>query len=201
MGAIQQGINQLIGTAAIATRLSPNYEVNQKIKEAEAIKERAIKESQTLASEEPDVSKKIVKDVELGISQTIAEQNKELASYGAYSPSLAAESLKQAKMHAEVAKFLEQKKLKIVPLDAKGLQRAQQKAKEQLQQKEKLSDFRKQISPDVQDTINLLKGKDVPTQAELDLDKKISKLLPNYDEFGESAKQHIRNQFKEGGKK
>lgn len=201
MGVIQQGINQLIGTAAIAARLSPDYEANQKIKEAEAIKKRVIEQSQTLASEESDVAKRIIKQEQLGIPQQLAEQNKTLASYGAASPSLAAESVKQAKINTAVAKGIEQKKLKIVPLDAKGFQRAQQKAAEQLKQKEKFSNFRKQISSDVQDTLNIMQGKDVPTQAELDLDKQILKVLPNFNDFGENAKQQIREQFKEGGKK
>lgn len=186
MGVIQSGINQLINTAAIAARLSPNYETNQKIKAAEKAKARIIKESQVLDLEESDVAKKIIKSEQLGIPQELAKQNKILASYGAISPSLAAESVQQAQLNTEAVK---------------GFQRAQQKAKEQLQQKEKFNNFKGQISSDVQDTINLLKGKDVPTQAELDLEKRILKALPNFYDFSEAAQQQIRKQFKEGGNK
>lgn len=197
MGVIQQGINQLLGTAAIAARLAPGYETRQEQKkwQKENTELKRAQEAYGTRVENPDAptgttlkfkGSGVQQWVESGLAEGYKQNLLEGSKLGTIDPTKARSSIAQ---------------VNAMQKQVKGMQRAQQKGLEQLQQREQLSNFRKQISSDVQDTINIMKGKDVPTQAELNLDKKISKLLPNFNEFGENAKQQIREQFKEGGKK
>lgn len=127
MGIIQNALNQTIGTIGIAARLSPGYETRQEIYKTQQAKNRLIEENKKLASEQPDVGNRIQASENLGIPGKISEANKKLAELGAVSPSVAAESVRQANINTQVAKGLAENKLKIVPFSKEDLLKQKQK--------------------------------------------------------------------------
>lgn len=187
MGAIQQGINQLIGTTAIVARLTPGFETRQELREINKRMEHYKKLTGTLESKQGEITQSEA-DVVKELGTNIVEDSKRRLNLRPTSENLAKYE-QNVKAADEINKAYE------------GQMRAQQKAAEQLQQKEKFSNFREQISSDIQDTINLMQGKDVLTQEEMQLDEKLRKMDPSFDKFSESAKQIIRKQFKGGDKK
>lgn len=200
MGVIQQGFNQLLGTAAIAAKLNPELEKQQELrnlsKKEEVLKARrdAAVESVQKRSEEDNLDlNQMQQDVDI-LQETATEVEALRKRQFELDPSPAS----YEKYHKSKGKVKEAAEIQE---ELRGQIRAQEKATAQLQQKEDFNKFREQISSDIQDTINIMKGKDVPTQAEIQLDEKLRKMDPSFDKLSESAKQIIREKFKGGGNK
>jgi hypothetical protein len=143
MGAIQQGVNQLLGTAAIAAKFSPGLETEREIKNID----KQIEISSKKVTSQTDYLKQmkdtlsaddLIKQLEISSEQNnkITELMKRkfelkpnLGTYTSYSTAAGLSGLSEKQLN--VAKGAQQT----------AQQKAQQKAQEQLEQKQRFEKF------------------------------------------------------------
>lgn len=136
MGVIQQGINQLLGTAAIAARLNPELEMKAQERVLKKEGEKLEQKSEALGknlregyseNERAPVSKEQEEEVKNLVKSNVELSQKE------YDLNPNEETLR---------KLLQNKKtLNNLEAGDKAQQRAQQKGQQQLKQKRKFSDY------------------------------------------------------------
>lgn len=136
MGVIQQGINQLLGTSAIVARLSPEYETKQELHKLNKQEEVLQKQSESAALKGQDT---MDKDLHRGIANII-ERKMELAErkFQLDPTEENFQSFVQSQKH-----YRNFNKMSDI---LSGQSRAQQKAAEQLQQKERFEKFKEMFT-------------------------------------------------------
>lgn len=124
MGVIQQGINQLIGTATIATKLAPGFETRQELQK--------IEKQETLLNKQKEIASSAVQDVK------DKDLQKNLTDISERQMKLADRKFQLDPTEENFQTFVKSQK-------SYGQLRAEQKATEQLQQKRNFSDYLKKL--------------------------------------------------------
>ena len=121
MANIQSGINQLLTMSGVFANLSPALQDKQLIhslqKQDEMYRKQAseVKKETDTGNLLKDTEERIKTSAALGIKDKQAEVGKKLAEHGAIPQQAAAERIKQAGYEKDIAKALENKKIRIVP--------------------------------------------------------------------------------------
>lgn len=155
MGAIQQGINQLLGTAAIAARLSPELETKREIKnidkQLESSKDKVTAQTDYLRKTKDEISEdELIGQLEInqeesknitGLMKRKFELSPSLGTYSAYSTSKNISNISEKQLN--IAKQAQQaKKL----AEQRAQQRAQEKGQQQLKQKQRFEKFKEMFT-------------------------------------------------------
>lgn len=115
MGIIQNAINQAIGTAGLAARLSPGYETRvaryEAKKEASKIKKLTEGIHETTGFDKPEEKLKV--ESNLNLPERRIELAKKEAETGLRTPENASKVIEQQKLQKEFTKGLDAKKFKI----------------------------------------------------------------------------------------
>ena len=151
MGAIQQGINQLLGTAAIAARLSPELETKRELKESEKNFKSVVKQNKAIhevigeVPEEqlPKLQSELEKQFELDPTSERYEKTQTIPNYIKNKAKLKEEEDRklQAEAEAQQADYEAQQ-----AEYERGQLRARKKARKQLKQKLKHEKFKEMFT-------------------------------------------------------
>lgn len=126
MGVIQSAINQALGTAGIAARLSPGLEKRTNIKLAKQEESKLRSQTKQLAEEVTDVGKRIEAESALGLPEKRIESAKKQLDLGMRTPSNVAKIIENEQKGMDIAKGLKDKKLMIKPYSAQDLLKERQ---------------------------------------------------------------------------
>lgn len=168
MGIIQNAINQALGTAGLAARLSPGYETRVAKHEAkkEAAKIQNITEGihKDIGFDKPE--EKLKAELNLNLPERRIELAKKEAETGLRTPENASRIIEQQKIQKEITEGLDAKKFKInTNVDLSQFKTRSKQAMQKVAdiQEEKLNQRQvfKKYPDDLKRTINILKGRDV----------------------------------------
>lgn len=144
MGVIQQGINQLLGTIAIGAKLSPELETKREIKnidkQLESSKDKVTSQTEYLKKMKDKISEdELIRQLKInqeesknitGLMKRKFELSPSLGTYSYYSASKNISDISEKNLN--IAKQAQQR----------GQQRAEEKARKQLEDKQRFEKFK-----------------------------------------------------------
>ena len=159
MGTIQQGINQLLGAAAIRAKLSPELETKREIKnidkQIELSGERVKSQTEYLKTKKDELSKEeIVEQLEIsneenknitGLMKQKYKLNPSLGTYSGYSLSKTISGRSEEQLN-NAKKILQAQQAEAEAEKRRGQIRAENKAKQQLEDQQRFEKFKEMFT-------------------------------------------------------
>lgn len=151
MGVIQSAINQMLGTAGIATRLSPELETRAQIRAIEKEESKLRETTKQLSEEVTDVNKRLQAEAALNLPEKRIENVKKQQELGLRTPGNAAAIIQNEQRGMQISQAIANKKAMIKPFSAQQLlKERQQQANQQAMayteaKRTQIMNFRKSI--------------------------------------------------------